>query len=428
MSANSSTKARVVALDCLLDVLSKGQSLEAALARGLPQLADARDRGFSQALTYGVLRHHRRLAALREHLLRSTLRERDQDMALLIELGLYQLFAMEVPAHAAVSQTVGLARDRGKNWAAKLINAVLRRFQREQAECLAAVDNNPAVRYSVPDWLLKRLQTDWPDDWRDVLVAQNTRAPMTLRVNARQPQPALPADTTPLPGFADARVLTQPVAVDTLPGFAQGGFSVQDAAAQLAADCLAPQEGERILDACAAPGGKTGHLLERAQIDLTALDQSAERLGSMAAQLDRLGLKARLLVGDAGKPDGWWDGQLFDRILLDAPCSGTGVIRRHPDIKWLRRDSDIARLQGAQQRLLEALWPLLAPGGRLVYATCSILPAENEALIAAFVAQQELITPIALNLPVGRSVGYGQQILTGESGVDGFYYACLEKH
>lgn len=234
--------------------------------------------------------------------------------------------------------------------------------------------------------------------------------------------------TKPLTGWADALVLEKPVGLEQLPGFATGELSVQDGSAQLAADVLDAEAGHRVLDACAAPGGKSAQLLERADVRLLALDHDATRLARVTETLDRLGLTADCVVGDAGQPAAWWDGQAFDRILLDAPCSGTGVIRRHPDIKWLRRDSDIAALQAGQQRLLEALWPLLAPGGRLVYATCSVLRAENEAVVEAFMAGHEEARAVPVALPVGQSVGYGHQILTGEAGVDGFYYACLEKH
>lgn len=427
MSAKRSTDARAAALECLLAVLGGGQSLDAALAEALPALADPRDRGFCQALAYGVLREHRRLGALRDHLLRTPLRRRDHDVALLIELGLYQLLGLEIPAHAAVSQTVALAHGRKKAWAAKLANAVLRRFQREMPQVLAAIDEAPGVRYSVPDWLLARLQTDYPERWLDLLVAQNQRAPMTLRINARAAStPSLPA-AQPLAGFADARVLEQAVGLETLPAFAEGAVSVQDAAAQLAADVLDAQAGDRVLDACAAPGGKTAHILERADVNLLALDRDAQRLASVDRNLERLGLSAHSQVGDAGDPSSWWDGERFRRILLDAPCSGSGVIRRHPDIKWLRRERDIAELQRGQQRLLAALWPLLEPGGRLVYATCSVFYAENEAVVSAFMADHDDAQALPLTLPVGHSVGYGQQILTGESGVDGFYYACLQK-
>lgn len=436
MSATSSPDARTAALAVLMDVLKAGRSLDRAIESAEQALADPRDRALCRALAYGVLRHHRRLGALRDHCLRSPLRSRDLDVALVVELGLYQLLAMQIPPHAAVSATVAVAQTRGKRWAVKLINALLRRFQRERAACLAAVDQRPAVEYSVPDWLYTRLSQDWPTALDTLLVQQNERAPMTLRVNGRKTDPATLAEALAAEGihserqagWADALVLAAPVGLEQLPGFAEGAVSVQDASAQLAADVLGAEAGHRVLDACAAPGGKAAHVLERADVRLVALDNEPARLARVSETLERLGLVADCQVGDAGNPATWWDGQAFDRILLDAPCSGTGVIRRHPDIKWLRREADIAVLQAGQQRLLEALWPSLAPGGRLVYATCSVLRAENEAVIEAFMARQDdaQATPVAL--PVGQSVGYGHQILTGEAGVDGFYYACLEKH
>ncbi len=429
------SSARKAALRTLLGVLRDGRSADALLSEETAGLADARDASFARALVFGVLRDYRRLCALRDQLLRSALKTRDQDVALIIILGLYQMMAMEVPAHAAVSETVALARQRGKPWAAKLVNALLRRFQREQDALLAAVEQNPAVHWSVPDWLLAAFAADWPEHWQVLLVAQNERAPMTLRVNRRQTtvadyQKALSqADiaANPLDGFADALVLEQPVPVSALPGFADGLCSVQDGSAQLAADILAPQAGERVLDACAAPGGKTAHLLERADVELLALDEDPVRLERVAETLNRLQLSAHCQAADATAVDTWWDQRLFDAILLDAPCSGTGVIRRHPDIKWLRRPEDPGQLAARQQRLLNALWPLLRIGGRLVYSTCSVLSEENERVIEAFIRTHADAKAAELGLPVGRSVGYGQQILTGESGVDGFYYACLEK-
>ncbi|RZU99472.1 16S rRNA (cytosine(967)-C(5))-methyltransferase RsmB [Spiribacter vilamensis] len=436
MPAKSSTDPRAAAVEVLLAVLGRGRSLDRALAEHAPMDADGRDVGLCRAIAYGVLRHHRRLGAIRDRFLRTRLRDRDQDMALLLEIGFFQLVAMDVPAHAAVSETVAVARQRGKPWAAKLINAVLRRFQRDGDGCLAAVDADPAQRDSVPDWLLNRLRADWPAQWPELLAAQNDRAPMTLRVNQRRVSltdyqhrlAAAGIAAAPLPGFDAALVLQTPVNVEALPGFDAGDCSVQDAVAQLAAPLLDAADHHRVLDACAAPGGKSAHLLERSRPSLLALDSDAARLQRVSETLDRLGLEGECRAADATLADQWWDGRPFDRILIDAPCSGTGVIRRHPDIKWLRRDADIARLADEQRRLLEALWPLLAVGGRLVYCTCSIIRAENESVVAAFVGDHaDDVRAIPPGLSVGQSTGYGQQILTGEAGVDGFYYACLEK-
>ena len=435
MSATPSTDPRAAAVDVLLAVLNRGRSLDHALAEHGPRGEDPRENALCRAIAYGVLRHHRRLGAVRDQLLRSPLKSRDRDMALLLETGLFQLTGMDVPAHAAVSETVAVARRRGKPWAAKLINAVLRRFQRDQSACLQAVDADPACRESVPDWLLARLQRDWPDDWPALLAAQNTRAPMTLRVNRRRCSrdayrdrlAAAGIDARALVVAEDALVLEAPVAVDALPGFAAGDCSVQDGVAQWAARLLGAAEGDRVLDACAAPGGKAAHVLERTPARLLAVDIDAERLQRVEATLARLGLSAAVRAADAADPGQWSADERFDRILIDAPCSGTGVIRRHPDIKWLRREADIEALAARQRALLQTLWPHLAAGGRLVYCTCSVLRAENESVIEAFVGDQDDVTVVPPALPIGRSVGHGHQVLTGKAGVDGFYYACLDK-
>jgi 16S rRNA (cytosine967-C5)-methyltransferase len=404
--ASGLTDSRLAALQVLLDVLDKGRSLDAALPGRETVLPESRDRAFCRTLAYGVLREHRRLEALRDRLLAKPLRRRDQDLALVLELGLFQLSYLDTPPHAAVSETVALTRTCHKAWAGKLVNAVLRRFLREKTALTARVDRTPAVAASLPDWLYQRLATK--------------------AYQARLAAAGLEAD--PLPGFADALVLARPTPVADLPGFAQGDCSVQDGAAQLAADLIDAAAGERVLDACAAPGGKAAHILERADVELLALDSDPSRVERLDATLGRIGLGARSIPADAAEPANWWDGQAFDRILLDAPCSGSGVIRRHPDIKWLRRAEDIARLTALQGRLLQALWPLLRPGGRLVYATCSVLEAENEAQAAAFVQGRADLRVVEPTLPVGTRLRYGQQIRTGESGVDGFYYACFEKH
>jgi len=434
--ASGLTDSRLVALQVLLDVLDKGRSLDAALAGRETVFSEPRDRAFCRTLAYGVLREHRRLGALRDRLLAKPLRRRDQDLALVLELGLFQLIHLHTPPHAAVSETVALTRTCHKAWAGKLVNAVLRRFLREKTALTARIDRMPAVAASLPDWLYERLAADWPQQLEPLLAAQNQHAPMVLRVNRRRSthkayQARLAAaglEAHPLPGFVDALVLARPTPVSDLPGFAQGDCSVQDGAAQLAADLVDPAAGDRVLDACAAPGGKAAHILERADVTLVALDSDPSRLERLDATLTRLGVGARSIAADAAEPSAWWDGQPFDRILLDAPCSGSGVIRRHPDIKWLRRAEDIARLTALQGRLLQALWPLLRPGGRLVYATCSVLEAENEAQAAAFARGRDDLRVVEPTLPVGTRLRYGQQIRTGESGVDGFYYACFEKH
>lgn len=416
-------------------VLVRGRTLPNALAPSLAKLPDSRDRAFCQELCYGVLRWHSRLEALVLELLEQRPRSRDRDLTLLLEIGLYQLLYTEVPPHAAVSATVDTARELGKNWAARWINASLRRFQRERDGRLSAVDVDCATRYAMPAWLLQWLCADWPEDWEALVRASSARAPLTVRVNRRRSSReawlarlgAIPHAGACVVELPQAVSLGQPLPVDELPGFADGEVSVQDAAAQFAAMLLALQPGQRVLDACAAPGGKTAHILEQAAVTLTALDIDARRLARVDDNLTRLGLRAKLLVGDAADPENWWDGRAFDRILVDAPCSGTGVIRRHPDIKWLRRPDDLPALTTIQQRLLKQLWPLLTSGGRLIYATCSVLRAENDAIIESFLREHADAAVCTPHMPLGRALQFGHQILPGERDMDGFYYACLEK-
>jgi 16S rRNA (cytosine967-C5)-methyltransferase len=425
-----SAAARVITL-----VLEEGRSLAAALPPALATLPPA-ERGLAQELCYGTLRWAPRLEALADKLLDKPLRARDRDVHALLLTGLYQLLYLNVPVHAAVSLTVDATARLGKDWARGLLNGVLRRLQREQEALLAAVDAGDTAALAHPAWLLGRLAQDWPEHWRDIAAANNVRPPMTLRVNRlhgsreqyleRLQQAGLPAAASS--HAPDALTLETPVAVERLPGFADGDVSVQDAAAQLAAGLLQLAPGQRVLDACAAPGGKTGHILEACpDVELLALDSDAERLARVQENLTRLGLTAELRAGDAGDPKTWWDGRPYDRILLDAPCSGSGVIRRHPDIKSLRRAEDIAALNLQQARLLRALWPLLAPGGILVYATCSILTAENAGQVTAFLRDEAQARELPISAAWGLAAAAGRQILPGENGMDGFYYAALGK-
>jgi len=426
---------RYAGVNAVLAVVRDGRSLTSALPGCLEGLAGS-DRSLAQALTYGVVRHRRRLEAIADNLLAKPLRSRDRDIYVALLMGLYQLSSATTPDHAAVSETAEVARSLRKSWAVGLLNGTLRRFQRERDQRLADVDRAAAVRWSLPDWLLQSWQRDWPDQWPALAEAANTQAPMTLRLNRRLISAADYAarlaaaghSAHDLQGLPDALTLDEPVSVDELPGFADGEVSVQDGAAQYAAALVAPQPGDRVLDACAAPGGKTDHLHALCpDAAITALDNDGARLASVRANLERLGGRASLVVGDAGEPSQWWDGRLFDRILLDAPCSATGVIRRHPDIKWLRRESDIASLAAAQRRLLAALWPLLAAGGRMIYATCSVMRAENEDVVADLAGLRGDAIPEPPELGVGLALGVGHQILTGNGGMDGFYYACLRK-
>jgi len=428
--------ARVAAARVLRAVRDQGRSLPDALA-GIPEAPEGRDASLVRELSYGAVRLLPRLEALTDLLLHKPLGRDDGDLRALVQVGLYQLLATRIPDHAAVAATVEAARRLDKPWAVPLVNAMLRRFLRQRAPLLARADRSPESRWLFPHWLLRRLQADWPEHWRSIIEASNGRPPMTLRINAARTTPAAYAKrlaargltARPAPFAALALTLDRPLPVQGLPGFAEGLVSVQDAGAQLAAELLNARPGQRVLDACAAPGGKTAHILERAAggLDLTALDLDPERLDRVRANLRRLGLTARLVCGDATAPAGEWSRALYDRILLDAPCSATGVIRRHPDIKPLRREGDIAPLCATQARMLDALWPLLAPGGTLIYATCSLLPEENEAQVGAFLARRPDARAIPLEVPWGLARGLGRQTLPGLAGMDGFYYARLSK-
>ena len=418
----------------------EGRSLTVALAAAAGAVP-ARDQALLQELCYGTLRLLPRLEALLAILLSRPLRRADWILNALMAVALYQLVATRIPAHAAVAATVDATRTLGKPRAAGLVNAALRRFLREQDALLARVGSDPADPALFPDWLVGRLKAAWPDHWRRIVAVSNQHPPMALRVNTiRRERAAYAAELTDagiaartLPGLPAALLLEQPVPALRLPGFADGLVSVQDASAQLAALLLDPQPGERVLDACAAPGNKTAHLLEHAGGDLkvTAVDVDAERLAPLKENLARLGLSAAVLAADARAASLDWPGAPYDRILLDAPCSATGVVRRHPDIKYLRRDADIATLAATQDAILAALWGLLRPGGRLLYATCSVLPDENRERIAAFLAAHQDAGEVSLSLPTSIADAVpctpGVQLLPTAGGGDGFYYALLER-
>jgi 16S rRNA (cytosine967-C5)-methyltransferase len=438
-------RTRARAAEAVDAVISKGRSLDAALAAAERNINPS-ERGLLRALSYGALRFHWRLRAHLGALLDRPLKTRDSVIESLIAIGIYQLTDTRVPDHAAVSMTVEACRVLRRPKYASLINAVLRNFLRKNLRAVEPEDDE--ARYSHPAWLLERLRRDWPDDWLEIVKAGNRQAPMWLRVNqakisreayldgleANDRSAGKEPSIEVVAGFDQAIKLAEPRLVGELPGFFDGHVSVQDAAAQLAAPWLLRDGGNRILDACAAPGGKTGHLKELAgpDADLTAVDSDEGRLGKLRENLERLGLSATVLAADASNPGEWWDDVPFDRILLDAPCSASGVIRRHPDIKLLRRAGDIPALAASQLALLRALWPLLEPGGRLLYVTCSILTEENDAVIEAFLktyrdAREDdaLLNNNIRDLMERTSCGY--QILPGRRDLDGFYYASLEK-
>jgi 16S rRNA (cytosine967-C5)-methyltransferase len=426
--------ARIVAA-----VIAEGVSLDELLAA---ESDEGSARGLKRSLCYGTLRWHFRLAAVLAALATRSPDGLDPRLRALIEVGLYQLTAGETAAHAAVSETVSAARVLGFEKAAGFVNAVLRRFQREQADVLHAVDRDLSLRTAHPRWFIDALRRDRGEAALPVLEANNEHPPLWVRVNRMRSDPDASAAELEAAGFAvtrhplapDALQVAPPTDVRSLPGFLDGKLSVQDAAAQLATELLAPEPGERILDACAAPGGKTCHALERTagRVSLTALDVSSPRIERVRENLVRLGLEAELKVADLAAVAEWWDGRAYDRVLLDAPCSATGVIRRHPDIKILRRAKDIPPLAQRQGRLLDAAWRVVRPGGRLLYTSCSVLAAENEHVITAFLGRTDGAQDVTRDLtpawparPTGAGPGY--QVLPGEAGMDGFYYACLSK-
>jgi 16S rRNA (cytosine967-C5)-methyltransferase len=420
----------------LVQVRDKGRSLTTALPAAQAELADARDAALVQELVYGTLRWYHRLDAFLNGLLRKPLKARDADLHCLLLVGLYQLDQLALPERVAVHETVQAVCTLDKDWARGLANAVLRNFQRDRQQLEQAIAGDVAAVHAHPRWLIERLQSDWPEHWQEILAANNTRPPFCLRVNQQRMTRTeylevlaeQGIDASPIAETSQGICLSKPLAVTRLPGFEAGNVSVQDGAAQLAAPLLQLQPGMRVLDACAAPGGKTAHMLElETQVDVTAIDIDAQRLDRIHENLDRLGLRAELLAGDAGRPPDWWDGRSFDRILLDAPCSASGVIRRHPDIKMLRRPADIEALVQRQAALLNALWPLLATGGMLLYCTCSVLAAENSRQIGDFLKQRKDASELPVMVACGQGCEHGRQILPGDNGMDGFYYACLTR-
>ena len=416
-----------------LAAIGDGRSLDDALARVRGDVA-ADEQPLLQELVYGGVRHRLRFEPVLAARLRKPFKSRDRDLEALLLVALYELVGMRTPRHAAVNGAVDATAGLGKAWARGLVNGVLRAVLREPDALAEPAD--PAAAHGWPRWLAGAIAADWPGDWPVIAASGTARPPMTLRVNLarttreRYAERLAQAGLEARPGRArSALVLQRPVPVEGLPGFAEGEASVQDEAAQWAAPLLAVPAGGRVLDACAAPGGKTGHLLEQrpAPGELVAVESDAGRAERLRASIDRVGGRAEVIVADATATDAWWDGRAFDRILLDAPCSGTGVVRRHPDIKLLRREADIDALAALQQRLLRALWPLLAPGGMLVYATCSVLRRENAERVAAFLAETADAEAMPIAAAWGREDGPGRQILPGDDGMDGFFYACVSR-
>ncbi|MGY6277756.1 16S rRNA (cytosine(967)-C(5))-methyltransferase RsmB [Methylomonas sp. MgM2] len=420
----------------LAHVISDGQSLTAALDNHLAKIHNPQDRAFVQAMCYGVIRHYFALNHILRQLLNKPLKQKDGDIQALLLIGLYQLQYMRVKPHAAVSETV--AATKHKPWAKSLVNAVLRNFLRQAENLQLACNTNEESAFNHPAWIIKLLKQNWPEQFGQILAANDQPPPMALRVNLLQNsrdeylgilnQQGISAQT--VDHCSSALVLDQALSVEQLPGFSEGRVSVQDVAAQLAAILLDVQPKDHVLDLCAAPGGKTAAILERQPLaaSMLAVDVDEKRLQRVNQTLKRLHLPGDTLVADAGQIKSWANHKQFDRILLDAPCSGFGVIRRHPDIKLLRRISDIAALQTLQTKILDAAWTSLKPGGVLLYATCSVLKQENEYQIDRFLQQHADAVELPITADWGLKRPHGRQILTGNLRMDGFYYAKLGKN
>lgn len=427
------TDVRAAAARVVAAVLG-GMSLNRVLPGKLKEVSE-RDRALLQQLSYGTLRQGPRLDAILKQLLDKPLRDKDRDVRGLLLCGLYQLDSTRVPDHAAVAATVDATRALKKHWAKGMTNAVLRRYLREREQLTEALDQAAAACH--PTWLFQTILKQWPAAAAGIIDANNQQPPMTLRVNLNQVSRGdylagleglgIAAKAGSLSSHAIQ--LATPIDVWDLPGFSSGTVSVQDEAAQMAALLLQAQAGERVLDACAAPGGKACHILElQPQLgELVAMDIDTLRLQKVSDNLTRLGLTATLMTGDAIEPPASLAAASFDRILVDAPCSASGVIRRHPDVKLLRRESDIALLADQQLRILQGLWPLLKSGGSLLYATCSIIDEENSQVLQRFLTAQSDAVPSSLEMPGSGTVTVGHQLLPSAGGTDGLFYATLKK-
>ncbi|MDT8408290.1 MAG: 16S rRNA (cytosine(967)-C(5))-methyltransferase RsmB [Wenzhouxiangellaceae bacterium] len=447
--------ARLASARALVEVFDRRRNLGAALSMLDRDLGHGQDRAQVRRLCNRVLRDYPALNWRLEQLLKKALPRQARVVHFLLLSAIDELREDREPTAAIVHASVAAARLAGQHHLSGLVNAVLRNHQRQALQLDQSMPADPALQLGYPDWLLEALRRDWPQQWHQIAIAGNQPPPLWLRVNRRRSSVARLQQELAAAGcqgsvdsrFPDAIKLEHHARISSLPGFDQGHFSVQDAGAQMAARLLEPGDGQRVLDACAAPGGKAAHLLECAELDLTAVEMDPERAGLIAGTFERLGLSGNIVIGDAARPEQWWDGTPFDRILIDAPCSATGVLRRHPDIRWLRRAGDIDESIALQRRMLQALWPLLKPGGLLVYATCSILHGENRDQARTFLennADAELQTAMVADQAnagtataaddgiadldwLGIEVQPGRQILPGNLDRDGFYYLCLRR-
>jgi len=429
--------ARVIAVQTLTDVIESKQHLDKSLSQYLSTATDIKDKKLAQEICYGTMRWYFRLTNIINLLLDKPLRKKDTDVFVLILSGLYQMIFMRIPDHAAISATVETARAINKAWATELVNAILRRYQREKDIIINETTKTESALHSHPQWLLEKLYQQWPEHWEGIVKSNNEHPPLHLRANLlKKPLnqyiellnnasiDAVPAD------FIDTGILIkQPVNVDDIPGFCEGEFSVQDFGAQLAAPLLEILPGHRVLDACAAPGGKTGHIYENEPqvAELVSVESEGKRVKLLQDTVNRLGIKSEIIHADISHTNSWWDGTAFDRILIDSPCSATGVIRRHPDIKYLRVPEHIDSLLITQQKILQSVWPLLRPGGRLVYVTCSILKEECDNQIEMFTTKNTDVMMAPIDADWGIASRFGRYTVPGHDESDGFYYSVLIK-
>ncbi len=439
-SQSNSAYLRAQVAVALGQVMDDNQSLRQVLKQRTKQFDDAHDVSLFKEIMFGTTRWFFRLEGILNQSLHNPLKPKHHDIKYLICSGLYQLLETNIAQHAIINETVEATRLLQKPWASKLVNRVLRQFVRNKNKSLIEIKKNQNQWYAYPEWLLKQIQQDWPDRWEDIINASNQKPPLSLRINQQKTSPLgyaslLKENNIPCElneNYPNAVIIKNPVHAQTLPGFEHGLFSVQDLAGQLVATLLDCQEGQTILDACAAPGSKTCHILEnQPKINrVVAIDIDAERLLRVKENIMRLGLpqeRLKMVLEDASHTKQWWDGMEFDRILLDAPCSATGVIRRHPDIKILRRETDIDTQYQTQLILLKSLWPLLAKGGKLLYTTCSILKQENEKVIQAFARENKSVQIKKVEIPNSHQSKYGAQLFPAENDSDGFFFSLLVK-
>jgi 16S rRNA (cytosine967-C5)-methyltransferase len=432
--ASGASNVRGVAASILVQLLEQ----KGSLTSGLQPFKSRDDYPLLQEMCFGTCRHFYSLEFVLKQLVAKPLRSKDKDVKCLLLIGLYQLRHMSLPEYAVINETVSGVSKLKKPWSRGLINAVLRNYLRDLESVELKINSSPAyIKYDQPKWLADQIQQDWPDHWQQIFESSNQRPPMTVRVNLSrvtrsdylEQLESVEIDAASGNLASSSIYLTKPQPVELLPGFSAGLSSIQDESSQLIPPLLQLEPHQRVLDACAAPGGKTCHILEtQPRLDsLTSLDIAKSRLVRVEENLQRLSLKANLKAADARDLAAWWDGKLFDRILLDAPCSATGVIRRHPDIKVLRSPENVAELNTLQLAILQKVWSTLKPGGLLLYTTCSILPQENSEIVAKFIESSDNAKYEGINADWGVECPLGRQLLPSDNGPDGFFFSLIRK-